>query len=124
MKKIDVLNKNLLSNLNYVLINLEKAINETNSLEDKLHLEISTSQIINYLNNIYLTIKCWRENCEAKNYEPIISKYNEIESTISQLELCLADYENKFNMNGISYSIFQIGKILIDIKKESDENVK
>lgn len=120
MKKNEGLNKKLLNNLNYILINLEKAINEANFLEDKLYLEISKNQIINYLNNVYLDIKHWKENYEVKNYEAIIKKYNEIESIISQLELCLADYENKFNMNGISYSIYQIGVILTDIRIDGD----
>ena len=118
MGKTEELNEILLNNLNYVLINLEKDINEANFLEDKLYLEISKNQVINYLNNVYYDIKSWKENYEEKNYEAIINKYKEIESTISQLELCLADYENKFNMNGISYSIYQIGKILSDIRKE------
>lgn len=120
MKKNEELNKNLLNNLNYVLINLEKAINQTKFLEDKIYLEISKDQIINYLNNVYLNIKQWEEYFLANNYETIINKYNEIESIISQLEFCLADYENKFNMNGISYSIYQIGKILTYIRKEND----
>ena len=38
---------------------------------------------------------------------------------ISELEFCLADLENIFHMNGISYSLFQIGKILFNIEKES-----
>lgn len=45
-----------------------------------------------------------------------------IEPIISELKLCLADLENIFHMNGISYSLFQIGKILSNIKKEYDEN--
>lgn len=110
------------SNLNYVLLNLEKAIDEANSLEDKIYIEMSKGEIIQYLNYVYTNIKCWKDSYETKNYEVIINKYKEMESIISQLELCLADYDNKFHMDGISYSIFQIGKILSDIKKESDKN--
>lgn len=124
MKEIKELNKNILGNLNYALNNLEKAINEANFLEDKLYLEISKKQIIKYLNNVYLDIKQCKKNCEANNYETLINKYKEIEATISQLELCLADYENQFNMNGISYSIYQVGKSLIAIRKEGEKNVR
>ena len=116
------LNLNFLSNLNYVLINLEKDVNVVNNLEDKIYLEISKSEIVNYLNNVYLEIRNWEKSYEEKDYDAIINKYKEVESIISQLELCLADYENKFHMNGISYSIYQIGKILVEIKKESDKN--
>lgn len=116
MEEIEKLNLSFSSNLNYALLNLKKDIDEANNLEDKIYLEISKSEIIKYLNYVYTNIKCWKDSYESKNYEIIINKYNEIASIISQLELCLADYENKFHMDGISYSIFQIGRILSDIK--------
>lgn len=118
------LNLNFLSNLNYVLVNLEKNVNEVNNLEDKIYLEISKSEIVNYLNDVYLEIRNWKKNYEEKDFDAIINKYKEVESIISQLEVCLADYEDKFHMAGISYSIYQIGKILIEIKKESDKNAR
>lgn len=116
------LNLNFLNNLNYALLNLEKAINEANSLEDKIYLELPKEQIIEYLNYAYTNMKCWQDNCKSKKYETIIRQYKEIESIISQLELCLADYDSRFHMDGISYSVFQIGKILSNIKKESNKN--
>ena len=116
------LNLDFLSNLNYVLINLEKDVNEVDNLEDKIYLEISKSEIVNYLNDVYLEIKNWNKKYEEKDFDAIINKYKEVESIISQLEICLADYEDKFHMGGISYSIYQIGKILVEIKKESDKN--
>lgn len=105
-------NTDFQSNLDYVLTNLEKDISEANSLEDKLYLEISKSEIIKLLNYVYKNVKCWQDDYNEKKYNMIINKYAEIESIISQLELCLADYDEKFHMDGISYSIFQIGKIL------------
>lgn len=105
-------NTDFQSNLDYVLTNLEKDISEANSLEDKLYLEISKSEIIKLLNYVYKNVKCWQDDYNEKKYDMIINKYAEIESIISQLELCLADYDEKFHMDGISYSIFQIGKIL------------
>lgn len=122
MENTEKLNKNLLCSLNYILINLKKAINEAESLEDKLYLEISKEQIIKYLNKIYLDITCWKKDYEIGNYENIVNQYNEVESIVSQLELCLADYENRFNMNGISYSIYKIGKDLINIRKRGNKN--
>ena len=118
----DSKNTDFQSNLDYILTNLEKDILKANSLEDKLYLEISKSKIISYLNFVYKNIKCWENNYNTKQYETIIDKYAEIESIVSQLELCLADYEKEFHMNGISYSIFQIGKILSNVMKESDKN--
>lgn len=122
--KKDTKNLDFSGNLNYALSNLKKVIDEANDLEDKIYLEISKSQIIKYLNYAYTNIKDWQTYYESKEYDAIIKNYKEIESIISQLELCLADYDDKFHIDGISYSIFQIGKVLSIVKKESDINGK
>ena len=111
-----------LNNLEYILINLENDKEKANSLENKIYFELSKDEIINYINDVYLKIKKWNYYYEIKKYELIISEYKMIEPIISELALCLADLENIFHMNGISYSLFQIGKILSNIKKEYDEN--
>ena len=49
MEENEKLNLNFSSNLNYALLNLEKAINEAINLEDKIYLELSKDQIIEYL---------------------------------------------------------------------------
>ncbi len=64
-------------------------------------------------------MKKWQNFYELKNYEMIINKYKEIESVISMLELCLADYDNVFHIEGIAYSLFQIGKILSNVPIEN-----
>ena len=87
-----------------------------------MYFELSNDELINYINDVYLKIKKWNYYYEIKKYELIISEYKMIEPIISELELCLADLENIFHMKGISYSLFQIGKILSNIKKEYDEN--
>ncbi len=106
------INLSFSTNLNYILLNLKKAIEEANSLENQTYLELSKAQIIEYLNDIYLKLLPWQDNYNTQNYEIIIKNYKEIEVTISQLELCLADYDSIFHIEGISYSLFQIGKIL------------
>lgn len=110
------------NNLEYILLHLENDKAKANSLENKIYFELSKDEIINYINDVYLKIKKWNYYYEIKKYELIISEYKMIEPIISELELCLADLENIFHMNGISYSLFQIGKILSSIKKESDKN--
>lgn len=104
MEETVKLNLSFSRNLNYALLNLKKAIDEANSLEDKIkiYIEMSKGEIIKYLNYVYTNIKCWKDSYETKKYEVIINKYKEMESIISQLELCLADYDNKFHMDGIS----------------------
>ena len=122
MEKNDKISLEFYNNLNYALLNLKKAIEETNTLEDKTYLELTKQQIIDYLNYVYVNIKNWEKSYETRNYKIIADKYKEIESIISQLELCLVEFDNKFHIEGISYSIFLIGKIISNLKKESDKN--
>ena len=117
MERMDELNKDFQNNLNYILAHLEEDIIKVNSLEDKLYLEMSKSDIIQSLNYVYQNVKYWESSFNSKQYKSIINKYSEIESIISQLELCLVDYEKQFHLDGISYSIFQIGKILLSYKQ-------
>ena len=42
----------------------------------------------------------------------IIKDYKKIESIISELELCLADLDDEFQLEGISFALFNIGKML------------
>ena len=122
MEENKKINLEFSNNLNYVLVNLKQAIDESDGLEDKIYLELSKKQIIEYLNYVYTNIKSWENSYDTKNYKIITYKYKEIESIISQLELCLVEFDNKFHIEGISYSIFQIGKILSNLKKENDKN--
>lgn len=124
MKENQKTNLELSKNLNYSLLNLKQDIEEANSLEDKAYFELTKQQIIEYINYSYTNIKNWKNDYETNNYKLITNEYKEIESIISQLELCLVEFENEFHMEGISYSIFQIGKIISNLKKESDENAE
>lgn len=117
----EVLKTNFLNNLEYILIHLEKDIDEANNIEDKMYFELSKNELINHIKDVYLKIKKWNYYYETKKYELIIREYKAVEPIISELELCLADLENIFHMNGISYSLFQIGKILFYIKEEIDK---
>lgn len=112
-------NNDFLNNLEYILIQLEKDINEVNNLENKIYFELSKNELANYINDVYSKIIKWNSYYESRNYDLIINEYNKIETIISELELCLADYDDKFHMSGISYSLFQIGKILSKIKKNN-----
>ena len=100
-------NREIANSLNYILTNLKRATHETNTLENKIYLELSKEQIIIYLNYVYDSILKWEDN-----YELIIQDYKEIETIIGYLELCLVDYDDKFHIEGIAYSIYEIGKII------------
>lgn len=122
MKENQKTNLELSKNLNYALLNLKQDIEEANSLEDKIYFELTKQQIIEYINSAYTNIKNWKNDYETNNYKLIANEYKEIESIISQLELCLVEFENEFHMEGISYSIFQIGKIISNLNKDSNKN--
>mgnify|MGYP004475290525 FL=1 len=122
MKENQKTNLELSKNFNYALLNLKQDIGEANSLEDKIYFELTKQQIIEYINYAYTNIKNWKNDYETNNYKLIANEYKEIESIISQLELCLVEFENEFHMEGISYSIFQIGKIISNLKKKSNKN--
>ena len=115
MAKNEKISLEFSNHLNYALSNLKQAIEETNALEDKTYLELTKQEIVDYLNYVYVNIKDWKKSYETKNYKIIIDKYK---------ELCLVEFDNKFHIEGISYSIFQIGKIISNLKKESDKNGK
>lgn len=122
MKENQKTNLEFSKNLNYALLNLKQDIEEANSLEDKIYFELTKQQIIEYINYAYTNIKNWKNDYETNNYKLIANEYKEIESIISQLELCLVEFENEFHMEGISYSIFQIGKIISNLKKERNKS--
>lgn len=109
-------------NLDYILKHLEEDIFKANNLSDKVYMEMTKNEVIESLKYVYQNIKSWEDNYNNRKYEDIIDKYGELQSIISQLELCLADYEKQFHMDGISYSVFQIGKILSNIMKGSDKS--
>lgn len=110
---------NFLNNLKYLLTNLEKDISKADNLEDKIYFEMTKGEIQKTLKYIYESIKNWENQYNEKKYEAIISKFNEINSLTSLLEFCLADYESEFHMDGIAYSVFQMGKDLSNIAKLS-----
>ena len=118
-KKVDL---DFSNNLNYALSNLKQAIEEANVLKDKTYLELSKQQLIDYLNYVYVNIKKWENDYESKKYKAIADKYKEIESIISQLELCLVEFDSLFHIEGISYSIFKIGKTISDLMKDSNKS--
>ena len=120
--KMENSQNNFFNNLEYILLQLEKDIKKANELEDTMYFELSKNELINHINDVYLKVKKWNCYYETKKFELIIKEYKIVEPIISELELCLADLENIFHMNGISYSLFQIGQILFNIKKESKKN--
>ena len=102
--------------------NIEKAINYISNLENKVYFEMSKGEIISSLSSVLLSVKKWQKSFNANDFYHIQEEYKEIESVISELELCLADYDNIVHCSGISYALYQIGNILIEILKEKESS--
>ena len=115
MDKQKALELKLQNELNYIITTLKKDIEKVNELDDKVYLELSKEEIIDYLKYVYDNLKTWPQDFNNKQYKLIVNNYKKIESILSELELCLADYDNQFHLDGISYSLFQIGKIIKNI---------
>ena len=106
------LNKNIQDNLKYILSVVEKDLKKATSLEEKVYLELSKKEINKYLNYVYKIIKSWQDYLKKEQINLIIKDYKKIESIISELELCLADLDDEFHLEGISFALFNVGKSL------------
>lgn len=112
------LNKNIQDNLKYILSVVAKDLKKATSLEEKVYLELSKNEIIKYLNYVYKIIKSWQDYLKKEQIDLIIKDYKKIESIISELELCLADLDDEFQLEGISFALFSIGKILVNKEEQ------
>lgn len=120
-RKAKMYNK-CLNDLNYILDNLRNNIEKAENLEDKMYFELSKEEIIKFLTYVYKKMSNWANYFKIGNYDLIINDYTELDSIISELSLCLADYENIFHMDGISYSLSIIGINLKKNKLQKDAN--
>lgn len=114
-------------NISYIIDNIEKNLVSVNKLNEEKYFEVSKEQIIKYFEELLFTINNWQNYFDNGNILRIQREYSKIEGEISELELCLADYDNIFHCDGISYSLYKIGKLLVEIlknknMKEGNEN--
>lgn len=107
-------------NIKYMINQIESNLNDIENLENELYLEISKKQVAENLKKVLSTIKKWPEYFTTNNINSIQQEYKKVESDISELELCLADYDDIFHLDGISYALYQIGKLLINILNAKD----
>ena len=108
-------------NIKYMINQIESNLNDIENLENELYLEISKKQVAENLKKVLSMIKKWPEYfTTTNNINSIQQEYKKVESDISELELCLADYDDIFHLDGISYALYQIGKLLINILNAKD----
>ena len=65
-----------------------------------------------------MIVKYLKKKKEKVILDLIIKDYKKIESIISELELCLADLDDEFQLEGISFALFNIGKILVNKEEQ------
>lgn len=111
MKKLNKFKIN--ENVDYILENVKKDLKIINTINNEFYLELTKEEIINYLNKIYDMLTLWEKYLLEENINKISKEYKNVESIISELELCLVDYDKLLNIEAISYTFYQIGNELI-----------
>lgn len=70
---------------------------------------MSKTEIKNNFADILFELKAILAN---NDIDALINKYKKIEEILSEIELCLAEQEALFHIDGIAYSFYRIGSIL------------
>ena len=102
-------------NIKYMTDQIEKNLKNINILKQDFYFEMSKKQIIDCFNSLLSTLKSWQQYFNDSKINLIQKNYKELESNISELELCLADYDDILHYEGISYALYQIGHLLSEI---------
>jgi len=105
-------------NIKYIINQIEKNLDNIYVLENNIYFEMTKFQIISSFKNILSSLNKWQKKFKDNDIYFVQKEYKQLESDISQLEMCLADYDDIFHCEGMSYALYQIGKILIEIMKE------
>lgn len=116
------LNKFKISNdIDYILENVKEDLKIINTINNELYFELTKEEIVNCLNKVYDRLTSWKKYLLEENIDKISKEYKDVEGIISELELCLIDYDNLLNIEAISYTFYQLGNELIGLldKKES-----
>ena len=75
-------------------------------------MEIKEDLNKNIQDNLKYILSVVEKNLKKEQIDLIVKDYKKIESIISELELCLADLDDEFQLEGISFALFNIGKML------------
>lgn len=112
-------------NSKYIMNQIENNLKNIDILENDFYFEMSKNQIVDCFKKVLTTLDSWKKYFNDDNIYHIQKEYKELESDISELELCLVDYDDIFHCEGISYALYQIGNLLIEISnvKDSNQNV-
>ena len=107
------LNQEINNHLTYMIKQMEENLGHIDVLKQEVYFEMTREQIVDSFNKTLAKLKDWKKHIISQDYSIIKEEYKNLESTIAELELCLADNDSLFHMEGISYALYQIGKLLI-----------
>lgn len=109
-------------NIKYMTDQIEKNLKNIDILKQDFYFEMSKKQIIDSFKSVLSSLESWQQYFNDSEIYRIQKNYKELESNVSELELCLADYDDIFHCEGISYALYQIGHLLSEIlsKRRSD----
>ena len=105
-------------NIKYMIDQIEKNLKNIDMLKQDFYFETSKKQVVNSFNSVLSSLKCWQQHFNDSEIYHIQKNYKELESNVSALELCLADYDDIFHCEGISYALYQIGNLLSEILRK------
>lgn len=107
-----------LKNTNYIINQTERNLKDgIKILTQEVYFERAKEQIENDFKELLTTMRNWERYFKQGDFDRINSEYKKIEGNVSELELCLADYKQIFNCDGIAYSLFEIGLILASLNR-------
>lgn len=102
-------------NAKYILNQSKINLNNIDNLKEDFYFEMSKKQIIDSFKKILSTMEKWQKCFDNNEIFAIQKEYKNLESNISELEFCLTDLDDTFHCEGISYALYQIGNLLIEI---------
>ena len=102
--------------IDYIISKTKSNLIILDELDNNEYFELSKEEVIEYFKELLVTMKNWKDKLDSGNLSDIVEEYKEIEKKVSELELCLADKDEIFHCEGISYSLYKIGHLLIQMQ--------
>ena len=102
-------------NINYIINHLKENLSNKDKLSEQSYLEISKKQIIDSFNKALKLAENWPKYFTQNDIASIQKEYKKLEGILSELEWNLAEYDDIFHCDGTSYSLYKIGKVLVEI---------
>ena len=109
----DVDFKTIVEEINYIISKTKDNLIILDEQDNDEYLELSKDEVMNNFKELLVTMENWKDKLDSGNLSDIVEEYKEIEKKVSELELCLAFKDEIFHCEGISYSLYKIGKCLM-----------